>query len=100
MTQDYKLPPLPEWSKMDNLAGLVPSEIRKCLNEHARAAIALDRQGWGDQVKALLQQARRVRNYSDPGQVFDAVPVSAFGSGVAPQPAAPAVKDSLTAAEP
>lgn len=39
-----KLPPLPEWSKMDNLNGLVPSEIRQHLTEYATAAIEADRQ--------------------------------------------------------
>lgn len=83
----------------------------------------------GEPVQALLHQARRVRNYSDPEQVFEAVPVSAFGSesdeegmtivgdGAAqlgrlleeqhkgrgrfiPQPADPTIKESLTVAEP
>lgn len=38
-SDNIKLPPLPEWSKMDNLNGLVPSEIRQHLTEYATAAI-------------------------------------------------------------
>lgn len=34
------LPPLPEWSKRDDLGGLVPSEIRAALHDYARAALA------------------------------------------------------------
>ena len=41
--QEIKLPPLPEWSKMDNLGGLVPSEIRTELTAYARAAVKADR---------------------------------------------------------
>jgi hypothetical protein len=33
------LPPLPEWSKRDDLGGLVPSEIRSALREYARQAV-------------------------------------------------------------
>ena len=40
---EIKLPPLPEWSKMDNLGGLVPSEIRTELTAYARAAVEADR---------------------------------------------------------
>jgi len=32
------LPALPDWCYRDDLGGLVPSEIRTALNEHARAA--------------------------------------------------------------
>lgn len=32
------LPPLPEWAKRDDLGGLVPSQIRAAMIEHARAA--------------------------------------------------------------
>lgn len=35
-------------------------------------------EGWVE-VSELLKQARRVRNYSNPDQVFDAVPVIALG---------------------
>jgi hypothetical protein len=34
-------PPLPEWSKMDNLGGLVPSEIRQELRAYADATCAM-----------------------------------------------------------
>src|SRR5690606_82960 len=44
------LPPLPEWSKMDNLGGLVPSEIRQALTVYARAAIEADRKRRGEPV--------------------------------------------------
>lgn len=44
MTEPIKLPPLPEWSKMDDLNGFVPSEIRQHLTEYATAAIEADRQ--------------------------------------------------------
>src|SRR5690606_5375710 len=54
-----------------------------------RAIIEADRQRRGEPVQALLQQARRGRNYSDPDQVFEAVPVSAFDVETAPQPAEP-----------
>lgn len=47
---EIKLPPLPEWSKMDNLNGLVPSEIRQRLTEYARAAIVADRQARGEPI--------------------------------------------------
>lgn len=40
---ELSLPDLPEWSKMDNLGNLVPSEIRQELQVYARAAIASDR---------------------------------------------------------
>jgi len=33
------LPPLPEWSKMDDLGGLLPSDIRTALREYATAAV-------------------------------------------------------------
>jgi len=79
MTQDQRaafeaqieLPPLPEWSKMDNLANLVPSEIRQCIAEYARQAvaeaIARDRQqqyrsvyeeGWKDALEWRGRQQR------------------------------------------
>lgn len=45
-----ELPPLPEWSKMDNLNGLVPSEIRQHLTEYATAAVEADRQARGEPV--------------------------------------------------
>jgi hypothetical protein len=41
---DIKLPPLPEWAKMDNLNGMVPSEIRTALNEFGREAVRLNTQ--------------------------------------------------------
>lgn len=34
---DRPYPVLPEWSKMDNLGGLVPSEIRQALREYVDA---------------------------------------------------------------
>jgi hypothetical protein len=39
-----ELPPLPEWSKCDDLGGLVPSEIRTALREYARAAVEAERE--------------------------------------------------------
>jgi hypothetical protein len=38
MTATGPLPALPDWSFRDDLGGLVPSEIRTALNEHAHAA--------------------------------------------------------------
>ncbi|MDS1142428.1 hypothetical protein RE432_18495 [Pusillimonas sp. SM2304] len=97
MTQQFKLPPLPTWNEaernclrnnetpldrfiFDNEPSVCDAEWRQQLTAVLHAAIALDRQGRGEPVQALLHQARRVRNYSDPEQVFEAVPVSAFGS--------------------
>jgi hypothetical protein len=45
MTAEIKLPPMPEWAKMDNLNGMVPSEIRSALNEFGREAVRLNVQG-------------------------------------------------------
>jgi len=45
MTDNIKLPPMPEWAKMDNLNGMVPSEIRSALNEFGREAVRLNAQG-------------------------------------------------------
>ena len=42
MTDNIKLPPMPEWAKMDNLNGMVPSEIRTALNEFGREAVRLN----------------------------------------------------------
>src|SRR5690606_26938324 len=61
-----------------------------------RAIIEADRQRRGGPVQALLQQARRVRNYSDPDQVFEAVPVSAFDVETAPQPDKPVKVPALS----
>jgi hypothetical protein len=47
---DIELPPLPEWSKMDNLGGMVPSEIRQALAAYACAAIEADRKRRGEPV--------------------------------------------------
>ncbi|WP_368655445.1 hypothetical protein ABRY94_11980 [Castellaniella ginsengisoli] len=48
MNTEIKLPPLPEWAKMDDLDGMMPSDIRVALNEHARAAVEADRRERGD----------------------------------------------------
>jgi hypothetical protein len=45
MTDNIKLPPMPEWAKMDNLNGMVPSEIRSALSEFACEAVRLNAQG-------------------------------------------------------
>lgn len=42
MTDNIKMPPMPEWAKMDNLNGMVPSEIRSELNQFAREAVRLN----------------------------------------------------------
>jgi len=41
-TKEIKLPPMPEWAKMDNLGGLCPSEIRSALSEFACEAVRLN----------------------------------------------------------
>lgn len=59
-------PPLPEWSKMDNLGGLVPSEIQQEL----RAYVDADRAMWAQQpapsaaadLIAALEEARSAIN--------------------------------------
>lgn len=58
---DIELPPLPEWSKMDNLGGLVPSEIRQVLAVYAHAAIEADRKLAGD-LEAQLEKALTERD--------------------------------------
>ena len=45
------LPPLPEWTKMDGLGGLVPSEIRVAMRAYGAACAAAEREsmiadGW------------------------------------------------------
>lgn len=40
--------PLPEWSKMDNLGGLVPSEIRQSLSAYAYENVLADRKARGE----------------------------------------------------
>jgi hypothetical protein len=55
-----ELPPLPEWSKRDDLGGLVPSEIRTELRAYARAAIAaLAQQRIPESVRAVLAELDR-----------------------------------------
>lgn len=60
MIEPIKLPPLPEWSKMDDLNGLVPSEIRQHLIEYATAAIEADRQARGEPVAWIRVAGDRV----------------------------------------
>ena len=51
-----ELPPLPEWSKCDDLGGLVPSEIRQELTAYARAAVqAAQPEAVGEVCKALIR---------------------------------------------
>ena len=38
-----EMPPLPEWSKRDDLGGLVPSEIRQALREYGQLCRTSDR---------------------------------------------------------
>ena len=61
MSNDIELPDLPEWSKMDNLGYLMPSEIRKSICDFARAAILADRE----------KRAQAAQELSDE-QVIDA----------------------------
>jgi hypothetical protein len=53
-TKEIKLPPMPEWAKMDNLNGMVPSEIRSALNEFGREAVRLNAQAAPDGLKEKL----------------------------------------------
>jgi hypothetical protein len=46
------LPPLPEWSKRDDLGGLVPSEIRTALKDYARAAVEAEREACAQECDA------------------------------------------------
>ena len=55
---NIELPPLPEWSKMDNLGNLVPSEIRQGLQAYALAAIETYKQ----------QQQQQKQEWSSNGQ--------------------------------
>lgn len=48
------LPPLPEWSKRDDLGGLVPSEIRSEFRVYALAARA-PLEGENERLRAALQ---------------------------------------------
>jgi hypothetical protein len=51
--ESIKLPPLPEWSKRDDLGGLVPSEIRAELQRYAREAVRLNVAELRAEVEAL-----------------------------------------------
>lgn len=53
------LPALPDWCYRDDLGGLVPSEIRTALNEHARAA-------WNMGLNACLLHAPAVTDTGLP----------------------------------
>ena len=53
MTHDDALPALPEWTKQDDLGGLVPSEIRQAMVAYARQAVAL----W--KLSAMAQEDER-----------------------------------------
>lgn len=58
------LPELPEWSKMDDLGGLVPSEIRTALRAHAEAArrLALE------EASRLIESRMLQRALLKPGE--------------------------------
>jgi len=51
-----------------------------------RRRIATYRKGQRDLAAELLQQARRVRNYSNPNEVFEAVPISIIAAVIAASP--------------
>lgn len=53
MTTEPKMPPLPEWSKRDDLGGLVPSEIRAFITERD--------QQWAERVAALERENARLK---------------------------------------
>lgn len=41
MTTEIRLPPMPEWAKLDDLGGQVPSQIRTAKNDYAHAIVSL-----------------------------------------------------------
>lgn len=53
MTDNIKLPPMPEWAKMDNLDCMSPSEIRTAINEFGREAVRLNAQAVPDEQAAF-----------------------------------------------
>lgn len=53
------LPPLPEWSTRDDLGGLIPSQVRESLAEHARTA-------WNMGLNYGLQHAPAIANTGLP----------------------------------
>jgi hypothetical protein len=56
-TNDGGLPLLPEWSKRDDLGGLVPSEVRQAMRAYALAALATAKPTGSEQDAMLLAKA-------------------------------------------
>lgn len=55
---DIDLLPLPEWTKRDDLGGLVPSEVRVEMCAYARANVARNTALLRAEIKALREQLR------------------------------------------
>lgn len=59
MSNDIKLPQMPEWAKQDDLGELTPSEVRVALSKYARAAVLADREARGADAQAKLDALKK-----------------------------------------
>lgn len=75
------LPALPGWSKLDDLGGLVPSQIRSALNSHARTA-------WNMGLNAGLLHAPTITDTGLPELRVHLATAKVMGSSITLSPAA------------
>lgn len=70
MTDNIKLPPLPEWTKRDDLDGLLPSEVRVEMFTYLRA-----------NMEPLRQKLRRLTFELDAATIEKSLRTIADGAG-------------------